>query len=437
MKLTNRIGVMAAILACPLAVSAQTTPKVGGLLQVWYNQDMDANLRNNSAAAMGYYNLRSEFKEDGFTLRRSEINVSGTVVPSVDYYAMIDPSINTTSQSTTYTTTATTTAGVTTYSTKAVTNTNSSYNPTILQDCFLTWHQDAFAVRLGQMKTLQTWEGNVGSSELLFAERSQLGRVFGDKRDRGAYASYMFGDAKEGLGGKFTAGFFDGMTDLAAGKAADTNAQKDFVARLDFNLGTVHHFGAYTLQGSTDQKDTSGSLIAMTFAGTGAPSAADVLANKDKTTNMGAYYVFQQGPWYFDAEFITGLLGRRFASVTDVATGGSALREGLDQKFQGYYVTGGYKMDNHSFLLRYDYLNYNSNSNWYGANPYVSTSGDYTPKYKETTLGYTYAFNPGLVKSANVKVNYIIRSKNFLKPALGETGEQGGNTLVAAFQVAF
>ena len=132
--------------------------------------------------------------------------------------------------------------------------------------------------------------------------------------------------------------------------------------------------------------------------------------------------------------------GRRFASVANVDTVTNALREGLDQKFEGYYLTGAYKVGSNSFLLRYDFLDYNSNNAWYGAaNPYHVGAADYTPKYKETTLGYTYALDPGLVKSANVKVNYIIRSKNFLKPlaVAGQTTEQGGNTLMAAFQVAF
>jgi hypothetical protein len=417
MKSANKLGALALSLVLPAVLNAQSAPKFGGLMQVWYNQVMDNNLRNNSVA--NYYNLRSEFKEDGFAFRRMEISVTGNILPGIDYKVVIDPSINTTSASTT--------------------NSNSSYNPTILQDAFMTYKVDAFQLNLGEMKTLQTYEGNISSADLLFAERSQLGRVFGDKRDRGAYASYQFGSAKEGFGAKVTGGVFNGMSDLASGKANDNNAQKDWVVRVDFNLDSAHKFGAYTLQGETDQSDKTGGLIARSFAGTGAPAASTVLGNKDKTTNYGAFYVFEQGPWHFDGEFITGLLGRRNASVTNTAGGGAALREGLDQKFQGYYLTGAYKAGASTFLLRYDYLNYNSNSNWYGSNPYVTAATDYTPKFKETTLGYTYAFDPKLVKSANFKLNYIIRSKNFLKPlaAAGQTSEQGGNTLLAAFQVAF
>jgi hypothetical protein len=64
---------------------------------------------------------------------------------------------------------------------------------------------------------------------------------------------------------------------------------------------------------------------------------------------------------------------------------------------------------------------------------------DYTPKYTEMTLGYLYAFKPETFKAANIKVNYIHRSKNLLAPftAVGQTGEQGGDNVVVAFQVAF
>ena len=42
---------------------------------------------------------------------------------------------------------------------------------------------------------------------------------------------------------------------------------------------------------------------------------ADVAENRDKTTNYGVYYVFQNDSWHFSGEAITGLLGRRFATI--------------------------------------------------------------------------------------------------------------------------
>nr|WP_320132514.1 porin [uncultured Holophaga sp.] len=396
-------GLAALMVALPAA--AQSV-KVGGDVQIWYNQVLDSNLRNNSVA--NYYNLRSEFKEDGFSMRRVEIKAYGEAVPGLDYEVMMDPSIST-----------------------------STSNPMILQDAFLTWKAaDGLAVRVGQMKTLQTYEGNISSTELMFAERSQVGRVFGDKRDRGAYAAYTTGNPKD-FQVKVTAGVFNGMSDVISGKGADTDPQKDFVLRADFVMG-AHKFGAYTLQGVTDKAASSASSTAVPSTWTGV-TVADINDNKDKTTNYGAYYVYKSGPWYFDAEVITGLLGRRSASFGTTAT-----RQYLDQKFFGYYVTGAYTMGNHTFAARYDFMNYNQGDKWYTAyNPYtesavgVSTGTDYTPKFDEITLGYTYAWTPAKVKAANFKLNYIIRSKNFLKPTGTETGEQGGDNLVAAFCVAF
>ncbi len=402
-----------ALLLAGASATAQT-PTVGGLVQVWYTQMMDNKLRLNSGA--NYYNLRSEFKENGFNLRRAELSLKGSVLAGIDYQVAIDPSINTSSANSA--------------------NSNASYNPTILQDVFITCTFMGVQAKVGQFKTLQTYEGNISSSELLFAERSQLGRVFGDKRDRGLVLSVPFGDAK-GFGGRVSAGAFNGVSDLASGKAGDSNAGKDLVLRVDFTAAGGHAFGAYTLQGSTDQAD-KGALVAKTFTGASAPTAAQVLDTKDKTTNLGAYYSYKAGGLQLSAEYLTGLLGRRAPSVG--AQTGAAGREHLDQKFTGFYLTGGYTVGAHTFLARFDQMNYNSGDQWYGAtNPYITPAADFSPKFTETTLGYTYAFSPAKLKAANLKLNYILRSKNVLKPstAAGQTSEQGGDTLVAAFQVAF
>ena len=430
MSLQHRllVGSALALVALTPAFAQTPTVAVGGLVQVWYTQMTDNNLRLNSTAP--YYNLRSEFKENSFSIRRTELKISGKITDEVSYEVMIDPSGTTSSFD--------------------KTKPNSSYNPMILQDAALLWKiGGGLELKVGQFKTLQTYEGNTSSSELIFAERSQLARVFGDKRDRGAILSFGHGDPKA-FAWKGSMALFNGMSDLASGKAGDTNAQKDLVARLDFTVSGAHKFGLYTLQGSTDQTD-KGTLTTYNFAGR--PTSAidpELLANKDKTSNIGAYYAFQTSSWHLSAEYMTGLLGRRYGSVGTTTTATAALREHLDQKFVGYYLTGGYTFTNHSFLLRYDTLNYNSGDNWYTSyNPYTQNaqgaalSTDYTPKFTEITVGYTFAWKPEKVKAANFKLNYITRSKNFLKPNTintvnsPQTGEQGGNTIVAALQVAF
>jgi len=391
-------------------------PTISGDAQVWYNQNLSNNLRLNSSTVMAstnskYYNLRSEFTEDTFSIRRVEIKLAGQVTNDISYTVMLDPSIST---------------GTT--------------NPTILQDAFATWKQgNGFDLKIGQMKNLQTYEAyNVGSPDLLLIERSQLARMFGDKRDRGLVETYTFGNPKT-FEGKISVGVFNGVQDQTAGKSNDLNAQKDWIGRLEFTYKSFHKFGAYTLQGSTDVADKTGASIAPVQAGW--PSQGDIAANKDKTTNLGCFYVYQDATWHFSGEFITGLLGRRFPTLA--ATAPAVKREHLGQKFLGYVATGAYTKGHHTFVLRYDSFDFNSGNQWYTAyNPYTSTAtgslgADYTPKYTETTLGYDYAFNPKVFKAAKFELNYILRSKNFLKPRSGQTGEQGGDSLVAAFVVAF
>jgi hypothetical protein len=408
MSLSHRLLAGTALALAGLTPAAAQSVSVGGDVQVWYTQMLDSNLRNNAVA--NYYNLRDEFKENGFTIRRAEIKLSGKIVDEVEYEVMFDPSIKT----------------------------DPAKEPMILQDAFIKYAiVPGLEFKVGQFKTLQTMEGNISSTELLFAERSQLGRAFGDKRDRGAVLSYAFGDPKE-FGAKFSVGAVNGMTDSPAkGKVGDANAQKDLIARLDMNVGKEHKFGVYTLQGSTDQKDTTGISIAANPGGLW-PTQQDIYDNKDKTSNLGAFYEFQNESWIANAEYITGLLGRRAATL---GVGNTPKREHLDQKFTGYYVTAGYKMGAHTILARYDMLNYNSGDQWYTAtSPYITPGvTDYSPKFTEITVGYTYAFKPEKVKAANIKVNYINRSKNFLKPnaAALQTKEQGGDTLMVGLQVAF
>ncbi|HET8900648.1 MAG TPA: porin, partial [Holophagaceae bacterium] len=392
-----------------------------GLLQVWYTQMLNDNLRQDAASKTNgnkYYDLPSQFAENTFTIRRSEIKISGAILDGVTYEVMFDPSIST-----------------------------SATNPSILQDAAIKYTTDfGLEFKLGQFRPLQTYEASIRPTpELIFAERAQMTRRFGDKRDRGVTAAYAFGDKE--FGGKATVGVFNGMSDAISGKGNDTNAQKDFVARLEFNLGKEQQFGVYTLQGGTDLKDANGSLVARAFAGPNAPAAADILADKDKTTNLGAYYVYDNGAWHFDGEVMTGKLGRRLPSLG--AAAGPAGREALDQKYLGYYATATYTTGPNTFALRYDSMNYNQGDKWYTAyDPYTESAPgtpllvngapvDYTPKFREVTAGYTYAFKPEKLKAANIKVNYIWRSKNFLAPGPTQTGEQGGDTAVVAFQIAF
>ncbi|MCL1893853.1 MAG: OprO/OprP family phosphate-selective porin [Holophagaceae bacterium] len=401
----RNVAITSLLLVAGLPAVAQT-PKITGLAQVWYTQMMDNNLRLNSTRQPSSSIFNSRFNENGFTVRRTEIKAAGSVGDDIDWEVMFDPSI--------------------------------SGDP-VLQDVFIKYKlPNKIEFRVGQFKRMTTWEGMQSSSDLQMIERSMLARQFGDVRDRGAVASMGFGDSK-GFNGRANLGVFQGD----AGKNLDSNPQKDVVVRLDMNYGSNHQFGLYTLQGVSNSAD-KGALSAGTFAGTGNfPTDKQMIDNFDKTDQLGAFYRFQTKKIHTSVELITGTLGRVLPTVGSPAPSISFHKTHLDQKFLGYVGTFGYTFGRHSFVGRYDYLNYNSGDDWYTtSNPYIVTENgaisDYTPEYNEITVGYTYAFNPDRIRAANIKVNYVNRtSANFLRPRAGQTGEQGGDTLYLCFQVSF
>lgn len=399
------------------AASAQDV-KVNAIVDLWYTQMLSDNLRQNSTTLgdlpAKYYQLNSAFQENGFSVRRCELYLAGKISEEISYNVMFDPNTST-----------------------------SATNPTTLADAYITYKPLSYlSIRAGQFKPLQTYEASmVPVPEVLFYDRSQLARQFGDKRDRGIVVTGTWGNP-EAFWGKANVGIFNGTGDRDGGKGNDLNAQKDFVTRVEFGIGKQHKFGAYTRHGSTDAAD-KGALAINGFDYTDlGPTDDAIRGNRDKTTNYGVYYAFENGTWIAQGEAITGALGRRFASV-GLAT--PANRQHLDQKFFGLVATGGFRTGPHTFLLRYDYLNYNQGDKFYGPyNPYTQDtetgaplSTDYTPKYTEIVAGWNYAFTPSKWTLANLKVNYIHRSSNFLAPRAGQTGEQGGDSLVVALQVAF
>ncbi len=429
MKISRLAGVAALLAAGVLQAQTPTIKLDGVLFEFWETQMMNNNLRLNSAAKPGgatayYEGMNSaKFSENTFNVKRAEVYFSGTVTDTLSWNAMFDPNNN-------------------------ITATAPS---AILQDLVLTWAPvKGFNVKAGQFKMPTTYEATmVAAREILFMERNQINRIFGDKRDRGIWASYAYGDAK-GFQGKLNLAISNGTTDDGSGgkTATDANAQKDWTARFEGAYGSAHKFGFYYREGETNLKDST--MLAGTVPASwtiGVPTATQIKDNKDKTTLEGAYYAFKNDSWQFTAEYATGLLGRRFPTLFAAATAPS--RDHLDQKFAGYAVEGAYKMGNHWITARYDTLNYNSGNNWYTAyNPYTQSAVgttllvngaavDYSPKYTEITVGYNYVFIPTKQSAGKLKLDYVMRSKNFLAPRAGQTGEQGGDSLVASLMLSY
>ncbi len=391
--------------------------KVNALFIGWYTQMMDNNLRRNDPVTgnLSYYTLGGSkgngsinpYNENTFSVRRAEIYLSAKITDEISGNLLFDPN---------------------------------SPNPLLL-DAYLTWKPSAmWEVKVGQFKPMGYEVSMVAAADLLFTDRAQVAR-FTDTRDRGVVGSVTLGD--KAFGAKVGVGVMNGDTS----RTNDSSAQKDVMLRVDLNRGDAHKFGVYLQQGSTNKADKTGSLSQAAAFGTASvsnlvPSNEEIFDNKDKTSTYGAYYAFNQGPWHADVEAATGLLGRRYP--TFMVAAGAAGRQHLDQKFLGYQLTGAYTTGHHIFRVRYDVMNYNQGDDWYTTfNPYkesapgVATGRDLSPEFKEITVGYTYAFKPDMIRKANIKLDYIMRSKNFLLPRAGQTGEQGDDSLVAAFQVWF
>lgn len=415
MKMHGLIG-LAALLAGGLAQAQDV--KVNVLLEAWYTQMLDSNLRLNGPAVGGYMAAPSNdsvFKENQFSIRRCEITLGGKLTDQLTWNVMFDPNLST-----------------------------SQVGNNVLQDAWVNYQfTPQLSVRGGQFKPMQTWEAAVvAPSGIMFYNRSMVARLVGDRRDRGVVAVYAFG-AAQGLYGKMNLGVFNGTADDGSGgKNPDSSPQKDLASRLELGYGSDHKFGAYYRVGSSEVKD-NGTLVAGTTTGWGpnAPTAAEIRANNDKCSNLGAYYVYETSRWQAAVEVITGTLGRRYPTVFSSAT--PVKREHLDQKFLGYTFSGVYKMSHHQLTARYDFLNYNQGNDWYTpTSPYLPTTGvnagsDFSPKFTEAILGYNYVFNPAKFSQGKVKLNYIHRSKNILAPRLGQTGEQGGDSLLLSLQVGY
>ncbi|WP_257303459.1 OprO/OprP family phosphate-selective porin [Geothrix campi] len=426
MKITRLAGVAALLAAGVTQAQAQDIKLTGVLFEFWQTQMLDSNLRNNATAAPAgtatkYYGLDSRFQENTFAVKRAEIYLNGKITDDISWNLMFDPN-----------------------------NSNTTAAPNnVLQDIAVTWNLGSgFTVKAGQFKMPTTYEATmVAATNILFFERNQINRVFGDKRDRAIWGIYAFGDPK-GFNGKVNLAISNGTTDDGSGGKNNENtltgagnAQKDWTTRLEFNYGPEHKFGAYYREGVTGLKDSTflNATVPATWT-VGAPSAAQIKDNKDKTTLLGAYYAFDTATWHASAELATGLLGRRYPTLFAAGTTTlTPLREHLDQKFMGYAIDGAYKMGQHWFTARYDMLNYNTGDDWYTAtNPYMpAAGGDYSPKYTEITVGYNYVFNPAKYGAGKLKLDYVHRSKNFLAPRAGQTGEQGGDSLVASLMVGF
>jgi len=397
-------GVLSAVLACALAIPAAAAElRLSGLLQVWYTRPFgELPVGDPAVPPNRYYHLRDEFTQDSYHVRRAEMKVAGEMGEKVSFVVMADPAIGMRSSN-------------------------------VLQDAYLELRPiGRVALRAGQMKTLQTREGLAGSGSLLFAERGQVARLFGDVRDRGAVLAWT-ARANEGDSLVALAALFNG-----SGKDSDVNARKDAVLRLEWRRGD-HSAGIYGLLGATDR---AGDAVALILAGEDAPSARAVREAADRTRQLGAYCAFEHGPLRLELEALGGSLGRRHATLG--AAAGPARREHLDQRLLGLAASGAWTAGRHTLAARFDRLDFNWGDRFYTSfDPYrqsapdVAREGDFTPVFTEASLGWSFALDRDQPDAAKLQATYVRRSRNILRPPPGEAGARGGDSLVLVFQASF
>lgn len=395
------VGVL--IVAGPAGARAEVL-KVSGLIQIWATVN-GADIRRNAGETPPnrYYNLRPEFAQDGFTVRRTELRVSIRPLPKLELTVMADPSISTGS---------------------------------IVQDAVVLLRPMArLLLQVGQFKTQQTHEGLLSSVDLMSAERGQAARAFGDTRDRGVVASWSFGDGTR-VSGATSAAVFNG-----SGRREDLNPTKDVVVRFELRRGTRHLAGAYGLLGSTDVADGT-TRVPLSFGGVRAPSPERVLARADRTTNMGAFYVFDSGRWLGSVEGIGGRWGRRAPSLGSAPA--PARREHLRQRFIGVTLTAAVRVRRFTLAVRHDVLDANAGDDSYGdrhlyGDPVTARdrNGYAPPCYSETTIGGVLPLTSGTRPSLRARVNYIHRSSSVVRRRTGQSRPLGGDSLVGSLQAAF
>lgn len=194
-----------------LAIGTNGTLEVGLLLQTWlvYDHMDDANASS-------------------FRLRRSEISFKGDLIPKrFAYKVMIDPSRVLEFQNKTIAVSGDAskleTVTVSQPASNTVPTSSSTSAVSALQDVALTFLSEYADVSIGQFKTPVSWEGFNSSGKLLFAERAEVARRYGDKRDLGIQATKTFSTFG------YTVGVFNG----SGSNNLDANNSKDVALRLE------------------------------------------------------------------------------------------------------------------------------------------------------------------------------------------------------------
>jgi phosphate-selective porin O/P len=204
-----------------------------------------------------------------FLVRRTEMKLAGEVLPQVSFEFMIDPS------------------RVLEFGSKNVNVVYPATSPSqpagavavqqpigpvgVMRDAFLTFKYLPYAeVSIGQGHTPISYEGLAASANLMFVERAEVSRIFGDQRDLGFWVHYQSPRFS------YVAGVFNGA---GGGNIVDTSGHQDVAGRIE-----VSPVAGLQLGGSA--------LRTMAGAGRGVhtTAGADVVFRRNRFTAQSEFY---------------------------------------------------------------------------------------------------------------------------------------------------
>jgi Phosphate-selective porin O and P len=347
----------------PAAPSIPTTLKVGDgelkfglLVQTWYITDDSTAGTVNRPSGGAAPTLGNTAGFNTFRLRRSEIKLNGKITPDWGFEVMFDPS-------------------------KAINPQTAGTDAKILQDLAVSYiglkgHEFA----LGQKKITLTEEGVRSSSELDFAERSQIVRAVSDRRETGFFYKGEIGEVLT-LWSSITNG-------VVANQNDDSNDTVNIAGRIDV-------------------KPIHGLLV----GASGLRSAGEGRDHLNRVRIAG-HVKYDGGPLGFRAEFI------RAQDQSGTAAAKTQLRT------EGWYATVLFSFTPQWQLgVRYDEFTKNIDV-------------DPLNKIKTFTGGVHYLVKG---KNMNLKLNYLhVKEDNRTVTANGVTEPEDSYTqFVLAAQVAF
>jgi len=330
----------------------QSTGKgsIGLLLQGWFTGTTDTRFSATATSPGFKPSGEDNAGSSTFRLRRAEMSYDGSLAKIVKYRAMIDPTIIQNGPI-------------------AVSGTSPNETVTvkdILQDAYVgvvvPWHE----VRLGQFKLPLTMEGYGSSGKLDFAERSLMGRTFGDQRDIGVMIL------------------------------------SDKVPHVEYEIALVNGAGKNVYDNSPHKTGVF-RAVATPYKGISVGGSAQLGgvfntgAGKMLHRNRaGVEAALEMHGVSLKAEYMAGVDGQ-FSSTSGLSANRPA----------GYYVTGGYRYQNWQGVVRYERYVSDNPTSTEECRVAPNAGSSRCQKNRGIAVGVNYDVDTSILNSAKLQLDYV------------------------------